>query len=251
MKPAPALLVEDDPFTRRAVADFLQEEMDLQVHQAASYEQARAILDWLAPSCQLALVDVSLPRAQLDEAERRPWGLDLIQEIKTINARCGVVLWSAYTHFLPKVMELVAQGYRGLACIPKGVRAQMLREAVQRVLAGDVFLHRAVVRDERQNLEALLLANLDPDVAQLVADVAQRLEELTPRQKEVVSRITRTPTAIAQELGLEVRTVRNYQDAIYERLGLREPIPAIQHIRRDPIITLALILNHLKQADTS
>ncbi len=59
--PVQALLVEDDPFTRKAVADFLLEEMNFQVHVAASYEEAREMVNRLVHQCKLALVDVSLP----------------------------------------------------------------------------------------------------------------------------------------------------------------------------------------------
>ncbi len=187
----------------------------------------------------------------MDESAREPWGLELIQEIKALNEQCGLVLWSAYTHFLPRLMQLVVQGYRGLAYIPKGVRAQVLRTAIGRVLAGDVFLHRAVIGEETQSLEYALLASLEPEVARLVMDVAQRFETLTPRQMEVVSRITHTPAAIAKEMGVEVRTVRNYQDAIYDRLGLRNLQPEAQHVRRAPIILLALLLHQLKQPDSN
>ena len=250
-QPVYALLVEDDPFMRSAVADFLEEEMGMEVVQAATYQEAHRALATSRPTYQLALVDVSLPRVHVDEPRRASWGLQLIQDIKEINARCGVVLWSAYTHFLPKLMQLVAQGYQGLAYIPKGVRAQILHTAIQRVMEGDVYLHRSVVEQEQANLEEVLLSSLDPEVARLVVEVAKRFKELSPRQMEVTRRITRTPAAIADELGLEVRTVRNYQDAIYERLGLRAPFFQMQHIRRDPVIVLALLLHRLQQPDTS
>ncbi len=246
-----ALLVEDDPFMRSAVADFLAEEMGMEVTQAATYREANQALTTSQSMYQLALVDVSLPRVHVDEPRRASWGLQLIQDIKKINARCGVVLWSAYTHFLPKLMQLVARGYQGLAYIPKGVRTEILRTAIHRVMEGDVYLHRSVVEQEQTNLEEILLSSLDPEVARLVVEVAGRFKELSPRQMEVVRHITRTPTAIAEELGLEVRTVRNYQDAIYERLGLRDPLLQAQHIRRDPIIILALILHRLQQPDAS
>jgi DNA-binding NarL/FixJ family response regulator len=97
------------------------------------------------------------------------------------------------------------------------------------------------------DVEKTLLSSLDAATAEIVSDVADRLDNLSPRQMEVVERMTKTPTAIARDLNLEVRTVRNYQDAIYERLGLRDMGENVQDIRRDPIIILALVLYHLRQ----
>jgi len=241
-----ALLVEDDPFMRSAVAVFLQEEMGMEVHAVVSYREALRELDRIGTFCRLALVDVSLPEEEDDE-ERSALGLKLIHEIKKRNRDCGVVLWSAYTHFLPKLMQLISQGYQGLAYIPKGSRVEALQTAIQRVMLGDVFLHRSVVGQHPADFERTLLSELDSETAAIVTQVAERLEELSPRQMEVVERITKTPAAIAEELGLEVRTVRNYQDSIYDRLGLRESYGSMQRIRRDPIVMLALLIFRMRQ----
>lgn len=239
------LLVEDDPFMRSAVAVFLQEEMGMEVHAVGSYGEARRRFVEIADICRLALVDVSLPEEEGEEV-RRSWGLKLIHEIKERNQNCGVVLWSAYTHFLPKLMQLISEGYRGLAYIPKGGRVQVLQTAIRRVMEGDVFLHRAVVGQHQGDFEQSILSELDPEIAALVIQVADRLSDLSPRQMQVVERMTRTPAAIAKELNLEVRTIRNYQDAIYDRLGLRESLGGFQQIRRDPIIVLALLIYRMK-----
>jgi DNA-binding NarL/FixJ family response regulator len=242
------LLVEDDPFMRTAVADFLREEMGMGVQMAVSYNEARGQLQRHASAYELALVDISLPREDDSETERQPLGVKLVRELKERNPDCGVVLWSAYTHFLHEIMALISEGYQGLAYVPKGSRMQVLKTAIERVMKGDVFLHRAVLGDPQVDIEKTILSAFDPPTAQLVADVADRLDELSPRQMEVVERMTKTPAAIARDLNLEVRTVRNYQDAIYERLGLRDALGDMQEVRRDPVITLALLLYRLRQS---
>jgi len=248
---AQALLVEDDPFMQSAVADFLQEEMGLTVHVASSYEEGRRQVAILGSRCSLALVDISLPKHNDFDSSRAPLGIKLISEIKQQAPDCGVVLWSAYTHFLPEIMTLIANGYRGLAYVPKGSRVQVLTTAIERVMKGDVFLHRGVLGTPQIDVEKTLLSSLDPATAEIVSDVADRLDNLSPRQMEVVERMTKTPTAIARDLNLEVRTVRNYQDAIYERLGLRDMGGNVQDVRRDPIIILALLLYNLRQPQSA
>ncbi len=234
-----------------AVADFLQEEMGLNVHVASTFAEGQRLLRSLGSRCAVALVDISLPKHSDFETSRAPLGLKLIREIKQQSPDCGVVLWSAYTHFLPEIMSLIADGYQGLAYVPKGSRIQVLTTAIERVMKGDVFLHRGVLGAPQIDIEKTLLSSLEPEIADIVADVANRLDRLSPRQMEVVEHMTKTPTAIARDLNLEVRTVRNYQDAIYERLGLRDVGESVQDIRRDPIIILALLLYRLRQPQSA
>ena len=242
-----ALLVEDDPFMRSAVSDFLQEEMAMTVHTAVSYGEALSKIDALA-ACDLALVDISLPPHADFESKRQPLGIKLVHKIKQKHSRCGVVLWSAYTHFLRELTALISEGYQGLAYVPKGSRVQVLKTAIERVMQGDVFLHQAVLGGDQSDVERLIVTSLEPEIADIVLAVADGLEELSPRQMQVVERITKTPAAIARDLNLGVRTVRNYQDAIYERLGLRSGWGDVQEIRRDAIITLALLIYHTRQS---
>jgi DNA-binding NarL/FixJ family response regulator len=126
-----------------------------------------------------------------------------------------------------------------------------LQTAIQRVLEGDVFLHRGVVGTAYGDLEKAFLAALDPPIAQAVVAICEKLRELSPRQMEVAERMTWTPAAIAEALHLEVRTVRNYQDAIYERLGLRDAIGDLQKMRREPLIVLAVTLHRMQQGAAS
>jgi len=233
---------------RSAVAGFLQEEMEMTVHMAVSYEEALSKIAEIGDYCDLALVDISLPRRNNSENARLPLGVKLVREIKQKRRECGVVLWSAYTHFLHELMELISEGFQGLAYVPKGSRIQVLQTAIERVMKGDVFLHRAVLGDSQINIEQTMLSSLDPETAKIVVNVAERFDKLSPRQIQVVERMTKTPAAIAEELNLEVRTVRNYQDVIYERLGLRDAWSGVQKLRRDPVITLALLLRRLRQS---
>jgi len=237
------------PEFRSAVADFLQEEMEMTVHSATSYGDAHSKLIAMGADYKLALLDISLPEIS-DDSVRAPLGVKLVRELKQVNPDCGVVLWSAYTHFLPEIMSLIAEGYQGLAYVPKGSRMQVLKTAIERVMKGDVFLHRAVLGEPQSDVEKSLMSFFDPTIAKIISEVAERFDELSPRQMEVVERMTKTPAVIARELNLEVRTVRNYQDAIYERLGLREVGGAVQEVRRDPIIILAFLLYRIRHSHT-
>lgn len=244
-----ALLVEDDPFMRQAVYEFLSD-LGFEVTAAATYTQAQAYLAESGQAFRFALVDLSLPRETDEDNERHAsLGLKIVHDIKTDSPDTGVVVWSAYTHYLPDILALVTQGYRGLAYVPKGRRASALREAIARVLTGDVYFHHSAIGGQLSEIEDRFLKALPPDVADVVRNVMERLPNLPPRQRQVVEQMIYRPTTIAADLGLAERTVRNYQDAIYERLGLRDPLVGAQNLRRDPIIVLALILDRLRQLD--
>lgn len=245
-----ALLVEDDPFMRQSVADALMD-FGFETHTAATYQDGLAHVAAINP-LHLLIADIAIPdRSDDDSAERLPLGLDVARFAKQTQPACGVVIWSAYLHFLPNVLELIAAGQRGIAYLPKGARRQTLIQAIDSVLAGDVYLHRGAISARSQRIEAHFLAALPPDVAQVVQFVAERLDELGPRQSELVDAYTSTPAAIAHSLGLEVKTIHNYQDAIYERLGLKDPLTGAQAMRRDAIIVLAVLLNRLRQGGAS
>lgn len=245
-----ALLVEDDPFMRQSVADTLRD-LAFETHTAATYQDGLAHVAAISP-LRLLIADIAIPdRSDTDSAERLPLGLDIARFVKQSQPACGVVIWSAYLHFLPNVLEIISAGHRGIAYLPKGSRRQALIQAIGSVLAGDVYLHRNAISQRPQGLEVHFLAALPPDVSQVVKFVAGRLDELGPRQLEMVDTYTSTPAAIAQSLGLEVKTVHNYQDAIYERLGLKDPLTGAQAMRRDALIVLAVLLDRLRKGDAS
>ena len=246
-----ALLVEDDPFMREAVDEFLSD-LGFEVATAATYTEAQTYLAEARPPFRFALVDLSLPMESDEDNNRHPsLGLKIVYDIKTNSPDTGVVVWSAYTHYLPDIMALVTQGHRGLAYVPKGRRASTLREAIECVLKGDIYFHRSAIGGQLSEVEQRFLQALPVDVADVVKNVMERLSDLPPRQRQVVERMIYRPTTIARDMELAERTIRNYQDAIYERLGLRDPLVGAQNLRRDAVIVLALILDRLRRTDGS
>jgi DNA-binding NarL/FixJ family response regulator len=239
-----ALLVEDDPFMRQSVASFLTD-FGFEVNAASTYAQAVALLEGGATSFQLAIVDLSLPeRSDEDIVPRAPLGLVITRQIKQTHPQMGVVVWSAYTHHLPDILSLVDEGHRGLAYVPKGSRAKTLRLAIDLVMAGDVYLPSNAIARSAPDAVARFLHALRPDVALAVQNVEARLDLLTPRQLEVATLLALRPDAIAKELGLGEKTIRNYVDSVYETLDLKDI--ATQDLRRDSLIVLAILLRRLR-----
>ena len=246
-----ALLVEDDPFMRQAVASFLSG-LGFTVSPAATYTQAMTLLHDAANDFRLATLDVSLPEcSEEDTAPRAPRGLTLASYIKQTRPQTAVVVWSAYTHHLPDILALVEGGYRGLAFVPKGSRADTLRRAVALALAGDVYLPaNAIARSVPEAVTRFLQA-LRPDVARATEQVEARLHVLTPRQYGVADLATLRPEEIARALGLSEKTVRNYLDDVYDVLHLKDHDRELQGFRREALITLAVLLHRLRNGQGS
>jgi len=230
---------------RRAVSEFL-EDMGFHVYAAATYVQGYQMLIQMGPEFRLAVLDIYLTyHSDEDGASRKPLGLDLCRRLKVISPRCGVLLWSAFSHHVSDVAQLVAEGMTGLAYVPKGSRLATIQDLIARVQQDEVAI---CVQEDDRHLEDVadrFLATLDDDLAELVRVVRNRLPRLSPRQRDVMVLLPRSPQAIAAQLGLAIATVRNYIDASYASLGLREGALAVQPYRHQSIIVLAVILDGL------
>jgi DNA-binding NarL/FixJ family response regulator len=242
-----ALLIEDDPFMRQSVDNFLTD-LGFTVSEATTYTQALALIQDEVISWRLAIVDLSLPeRSDEDSALRAPWGLTIARQIKQIHPQTGVVVWSAYTHHLPDILALIEDGCRGLAYVPKGSRAETLRRAIALVLTGDVYLPANALARSAPEAAVRFLQALRPDVARAVQSVEARLDTLTPRQREVATLLALRPDAIAKDLGLGEKTVRNYINDVYEVLHLKDHEAELHGFRREALIALAVLLHRLRQ----
>lgn len=238
------LLVEDDPFMRQAVAGFLTN-LGFEVDSASDYAQAMSLLERASIGLRLAVVDLSLPeQGDEDVAPRKPLGLAIARHIKQTRRHAGVLIWSAYTHHLADILALIEDGHRGLAFVPKGSRAETLRRAVSLVMEGDVYLPAGAIARTAPGAVERFLQALRPDVAHIVREVELRLNDLAPRHIDIATRFALRPEAIASELGLETKTIRNYSDNLYEALGLKEDF---QGMRRDSLIVLAVLLRRLQE----
>lgn len=243
-----ALLVEDDPFMQQSVASFLAG-LGFAVSPASTYTQAMALLHDAANTFRLATLDVSLPEhSDEDTAPRAPLGLAIARDIKQTHPQTAVVIWSAYTHHLSDILALVEEGHRGLAFVPKGSRAETLRRAVALALAGDVYLPANAIARSAPEAVTRFLQALRPDVARATAQIEARLDLLTPRQHQIAQLLAFRPDAIARELNLGGKTVRNYLDDLYEALHLKDHDTELQGFRREALITLAVLLHRLRDS---
>jgi serine/threonine-protein kinase len=150
----------------------------------------------------VALVDIRMPPTHTDE------GLRAAQEIRTRHPETAVLVLSQHLE-LEYALRLVEERPEGVGYVLKErvARVEQLVDALQRVVAGECVVDRAVV-DE-------LLARrrrVDP------------LAELTPREREILALIAegRSNQGICRTLWLSPKTVETHIRGAFGKLGIKE-----------------------------
>lgn len=115
----------------------------------------------------------------------------------------------------------VVKGARGV--LHKSEPADTVLRAIEKVHAGEVWLHRSLLGEVLGTLTgpgaggAQHQGRLTPEAA--------RIASLTPREREIVGAMVRSAgakqLAIAEELGMSEHTLRNHLTTIYSKLGVR------------------------------
>jgi DNA-binding NarL/FixJ family response regulator len=169
-------------------------------HEVVSFEAA-TIAEALALIAEHADIELCL----LDLSLKNEQGLTAIQRIKDAAPGIAVVVVSGAEES-GTIRSCVDAG--AMSYIPKSVAPEILTQALQRVLAGAVYLPEQV-------MNALAAA---PAPA-----------TLTPRQEQVLQCLSRgLPTKlIARELQLSEHTVKEYIANIFQALGVHNRTEAV------------------------
>ena len=169
-------------------------------HEVVSFEAA-TIAEALALIAEHADIELCL----LDLSLKNEQGLTAIQRIKDAAPGIAVVVVSGAEES-GTIRSCVDAG--AMSYIPKSVAPEILTQALQRVLAGAVYLPEQV-------MSALAAA---PPAA-----------TLTPRQEQVLQCLSRgLPTKlIARELQLSEHTVKEYIANIFQALGVHNRTEAV------------------------
>lgn len=204
------LIVDDHPVMRAGLAAVIGQQSDLEVcGEAGDAAGARDLVARLKPD--LALVDISLPGEM---------GLELVREFasRRPTVACLIVTVHEETRFAVLAMRAGARGY-----VNKRQGAQALVGAMRQVLAGGIYLDPGVA------------GRL---VAAMVNDGSRARQTdppaLTTREQEVMRLLGHglDARAIAESLGLSVKTVEVHKSRIKRKLGLPTTIQLHQHALR-------------------
>jgi DNA-binding NarL/FixJ family response regulator len=201
------LIVDDHPVFRFGLRALLSAESDMEVvAEAATGEEAVAMADALQPS--IILMDINLPGLNGIEATRQ-----ILQTHRDI-AVLIITMFEDATLF---------------AAIRAGARGYIIKGA-----DGEDTLHaiRAVARGQ---------AVFSPSVAQQLTEFInsgmssphRSFPELTDREYEILELLARgyTNSAIAEQLSLSPKTVRNQVSLIFDKLDVADRAAAIIRAR--------------------
>jgi DNA-binding NarL/FixJ family response regulator len=192
------LLVDDHALVRRGVAHVLREDLpDLTIVEKGTAQEA--IEATQTTSWDLVILDINLP----DKS-----GLDALKDIKRVCPDLPVLILSLYpeAHYARRALKAGASGY-----LTKDSAPEEVTTAVKRILQGGRYV------------SASLAEQLAADLGTTSGEAREPHEMLSDRELEVLRLIGsgNTPTEIAEQLTLSIKTVSTYRARILEKLNLR------------------------------
>lgn len=201
------LVVDDHAVVREGLKRILAESGDVTVAaEAATVEEALAAVR--ARRCDIVLLDLSLPGRG---------GLDLLRDIKRERPKLPVLVLSIHGEdmFALRALRAGAQAY-----LTKESAPHELLVALRKVASGGRYLTPGVA--ER------LASHLDPTASDVLHD------RLSERELQVLMRIGqgKTPTQVAQELGLSPKTIGTYRARLLDKMGLQTSAELIAYAVR-------------------
>ena len=191
------LLVDDHPLFRKGVRAIVEGTGSMAVVAEADGAKAALTLARVHRP-DLAVVDLGLPDAS---------GLDLVPMLTALPHRLDVIVLTLYGEqaLVDRALELGVRGF-----VVKSDGAEVLRECLERVLAGELFVSPGI------NAAVGISPACEPDDEHLAA-------LLTARERTILLAVAEgdTSAAIAERLGLSLRTVQNHRARMARKLDLR------------------------------
>jgi len=185
-------IVDDHPAVREGLALLLAQDSHSVCGEASSRTELMGRLDAAAPD--LALVDLSLGEES---------GLDCIADL--LARGCPALVYSMYedARVVKRALGHGAQGF-----VSKRETSSVLLEAVQTILAGDVYLSPRVAES---------LGHADSMI-----DAPEQASDLSERERDILGLLARgeTNADIAERFAVSIKTVETYYSRLQVKLGL-------------------------------
>ena len=197
------VIADDHPLFRGALREAVASVVaDAVIGEAGSFEDLTALLE-RETEVDLILLDLTMPGAS---------GFSGLIYLRAQYPAIPVVIVSASddSSTIRRSMDFGASGF-----IPKRFGVETLRDAIAKVMAGDVWIPADVD----------LAAASDPDLTRL----RDRLVTLTPQQVRVLMMLSEglLNKQIAYELGVSEATIKAHVSAILQKLGVESRTQAV------------------------
>ncbi|WP_193215058.1 response regulator transcription factor [Luteolibacter marinus] len=204
------LIVDDHPILRDGLESIIKRERGLAVcGKAGTVAEALELVERTDPD--LVLTDLSLPGRN---------GLELIKDLRTLQPLLPVMVMSMHDELIyaERILRAGGRGY-----VMKEVPAEVLLQAIRRVLGGGVFVSDTVTNH--------FLGGMSGQAGGTPGFPIQRL---TDRELEVFDLIGRGKgnQEIARLLSISPRTVDAHRTHIRDKLGLGDGNELIRYAVR-------------------
>lgn len=211
-EPVSIIVVDDHSLFRMGVSQALALEKGLAViGEGSSKDDALRLVETLSPD--VALLDISMPGS----------GIEAVREISARWPETRVAMLTVSEED-DDVMEALGAGAAGY--VLKGTPAPGLVAAIRAIAEGEAYLSPAL----GMRLFGMLRSRAGRERTE------RPLDALTPKEKTVFRLLGRgwTNRAIAEELGVEVKTVKFHVGHILAKLGARNRVEAALMAQRQP-----------------
>ena len=191
-------IVDDHPLVREGLTNLINQQSDLIVCGEAK-DSAEAIAGITKERPDVAIIDISL----VNES-----GLELIKHLIKQFPQLAVVVLSMHDEALyaERALRAGARGY-----VMKHETSKSVVASIRRVLAGDIYISERIV-----NRMALRLTSARRPLT------SSPVERLSDRELEIFRLLGqgRTPSEIARDLNLSLKTVQAYCARAKEKFGV-------------------------------
>jgi DNA-binding NarL/FixJ family response regulator len=190
-------IVDDHPLVREGLANLINQQSDLSVCGEAE-DSAGAIAEIESTHPDVALIDISLKNES---------GLELVKSLQNRFPEVALIVLSMHEEALyaERALHAGARGY-----VMKRETTKNVLTAIRRVVEGDIYVGDRVVNAMAKRMSSRKTAAAEP------------VERLSDRELEIFRLLGqgRTPSQIAEDLSLSLKTVQAYCARAKEKFGV-------------------------------
>lgn len=190
-------IVDDHPLVREGLANLINQQTDMEVCGDAE-DSAGAISAIQTTNPDVVLVDISLKNES---------GLELVKTLRNQFPELAVIVLSMHDEALyaERALHAGARGY-----VMKRETTKNVLTAIRRVFEGDIYVSDRVVNSMAKRMSSRKTAAAEP------------VERLSDRELEIFRLLGqgRTPSQIAEDLRLSLKTVQAYCARAKEKFGV-------------------------------
>jgi len=212
-KPIKLFLADDHTLVREGIAALVERESDLHVVGQCG-DGLKVVEEVLRVKPDVVVLDLGMPGLN---------GIDICRQLARKAKDTAVLVLTMYVdeEFIVRALENGAAGY-----LMKEAASKELVEAVRAVARGELYLGSGIAR----SVLARLAAGTKEDP----------YHKLTPRERQVLQLIAegKTNRAIAEKLGLSVKTVDTHRAHLMRKLGIHDQTTLVKYAIRRGIVSL-------------